>query len=123
MASTVVEAWFGSVRCEASVELMKGLLCAADVGLVCLRHVQAEGWGRPLVMRHPVMADPTGPLQQYILSCPRCGMAAEVTELTRSWATILWLLACEDFAMPFGPGRRDPLPLRHRRWASLSTKA
>jgi class 3 adenylate cyclase len=27
------------------VELMKGLLCAADVGLVCLRHVQAEGWG------------------------------------------------------------------------------
>jgi hypothetical protein len=41
----VVEAWFGSVRREASVELMKGLLCAADVGLVCLRHVQAEGWG------------------------------------------------------------------------------
>ena len=64
--------------------------------------------GRPLVMRHPVMADPTGPLQQYILSWPRCGVAAEFTELTKSWATILWLLACEDFAMPFGPGRRDP---------------
>jgi len=35
-------------------------------------------------------------------------VAAEFTELTKSWATILWLLACEDFAMPFGPGRRDP---------------
>ena len=53
-------------------------------------------------MRHPVMADPTGPLQQYILSCPRCGVAAEFTELTRSWATVLWLLPGEDFAMLFG---------------------
>ena len=48
------------------------------------------------------MADPTGPLQPYILSCPRCGVAAEFTELTRSWATVLWLLPGEDFAMLFG---------------------
>ena len=35
-------------------------------------------------------------------------MAAEFTELTKSWATILWLLACEDFAMSFGQGAVIP---------------